>query len=512
MQIYDTTLRDGAQCSEVNFSVDDKLAIFERLVAIGIPYIEGGWPGANPKDEEFFKKIQNSHLVAFGSTRRPGKKAEQDELLKALVNAKTSVITIFGKSWDLHVKDALNIPLEENLEIVFDSIKYLKKHVEEVFFDAEHFFDGYKANNKYALEVLNTAKSAGADCLVLCDTNGGVLPQEISVILEDLKKYKFNLGLHLHNDSDTAVASSLIGATKGVNQIQGTINGIGERCGNANLISVIADLQLKMGIQCLPKGNLKKLSAFVSEIGNLGYFRRQPFVGHYAFAHKGGIHVSAVAKNTFTYEHIDPELVGNKRKILVSDQSGKSNILDKTTAFGIKLDKNDPKLKQILNEVKLMEHQGYVFENAEASFEILVHKLTGKYKPFFELLSFHVTDNIDPNDDKAHSEATIRIRVGEREEHTAALGSGPVNALDNALRKALLQFYPQLKNVKLLDYKVRVLPVTDIEATDSVVRVWIESTDGVEKWATVGVSQNIIHASWKALVDSLEYKLMKKSF
>lgn len=524
IQIYDTTLRDGAQCTEVNFTVEDKLAIFEKLVDIGIPYIEGGWPGANPKDGEFFEKIlrtqsselrkKNSKLVCFGSTRRIGMKAQDDILLKNLVKSKADCCTIFGKSWDLHVKDALKIPLQENLDMIFDSIKFLKKHFEEVFFDAEHFFDGYKNNPEYALKALQSAQDAGADCLVLCDTNGGCITQEVGKVLDELKgKFATDLGLHLHNDADTAVASCLLGVEKGVTQIQGTINGIGERCGNANLISVIADLELKMGFKCLPKGNLKKLkqlSAFVSETANMLYFKRQPYVGHYSFAHKGGIHASAVAKNAMTYEHIDPELVGNKRKIMISDQAGKSNILQKAEAFGIKLTKDDPKLNEILEKLKNLENNGYSFQNAEASFEILMKKLTGKYKPFFELLSFHVTDSIDPSDKKPKSEATIRIKVGNKEEHTAALGSGPVNSLDNALRKALYLFYPSLKKVKLLDYKVRVLTVKNIEATDSVVQVWIESTDGVSKWGTIGVSQNIIHASWEALVDSLEYKLMKE--
>jgi len=521
MKIYDTTLRDGAQCSDVNLSVDDKLRIFDQLVDIGIHYIEGGWPGANPKDDEFFEKIKSqkikikgSKLSAFGCTRRSGQKAEEDILLKALVKSGTPVITVFGKTWDLHVSEALHVSLSENLEMIFDSIQYLKKHADEVFFDAEHFFDGYKANPKYALKVLKIAEQAGADCLVLCDTNGGTLPFTIAEILDILKgDLTADIGLHMHNDSESAVANCLIGAEKGVDQIQGTINGIGERCGNANLISVIANLELKMGIKCLPNGNLKKLkklSGFVSEACNMAHFRRQPYVGSHAFAHKGGIHVSAVAKNPVTYEHVNPFLVGNNRKILVSDQAGKSNILDKTEAFGIKFDKKDSRVKKILEEVKILEHQGYAFEDAEASFDILVKKLTGKYKPSFELLSFNVTDYINPDDDKKpYSEATIRIKVGKKEYHTAALGSGPVNALDNALRKALLEFYPQLKKVKLLDYKVRVLPVTDIEATDSVVRVWIETTDGKEKWGTVGVSQNIIHASWEALVDSLEYYLAR---
>ncbi len=544
IKIYDTSLRDGAQCSDVHFSVDDKLMIYDRLCDFGIDYIEGGWPGANPKDEEFFEKVYKSKqlassickskLVCFGSTRRIGMKAQDDALLKNLIKSKADCCTIFGKAWDLHVNDALKISLQENLDMIFDSIKFLKKHFEEVFFDAEHFFDGYKANPEYALKALEVASTAGADCLVLCDTNGGTLPFEIGKILDELKQsVKSDLGLHLHNDSDTAVASCLLGAEKGVKQIQGTINGIGERCGNADLVAIVANLELKMGYQILPKGKLKKLkevSNFVSEIANIGTFKRRPYVGSNSFAHKGGMHVSAVQKNSSTYEHIDPFLVGNIRKILVSDQAGKSNVLEKAEAFGVKLNKKDPKLAKILEQLKILEYQGYAFEDAEASFEILIKKLTGKYKPFFELLSFNVTDSIDPSDKKPKSEATIRIRIENREwrmengktkvpstkyqvqfleEHTAALGSGPVNALDNALRKALARFYPELNNVKLLDYKVRVLPVKNIEATDSVVRVWIESGDNKEKWSTVGVSQNIIHASWEALKDSLEYYLIK---
>lgn len=516
IDIYDTTLRDGAQSSEINFSVDDKIKIAQKLAEIGITYIEGGWPGANPKDGDFFQKIKDidlgsSKICAFSSTRRKGFTPKEDPILQEIVKSEAPIVTLFGKSWDLHTQ-MLKVTPEENLEIIYDSVEYMKNYAEKVFFDAEHFFDGYKNNKDYALKTLKVAEEAGAEVLVLCDTNGGALPNEIAKIVKEVKKNtKLDLGIHVHNDSELAVANTLAAVENGVTQVQGTINGFGERCGNANLISIIPNLELKMGYDCLPKNKLKelkKLSHYIYEISNMSPFHRQPFVGNNAFAHKGGIHVSAVNKNPLTYEHIKPEDVGNERIILVSDQAGQSNILQKAKKFGINITKNDPQTKRILNELKDLENKGYVFENAEASFELLMRKLTGNYKPFFKLLKFHVSDTIKQNS-KDKSEATIHIQVGGKKEHTAAFGSGPVNALDKALRKALIEFYPSLESVKLSDYKVRVLQIRDYKATNSAVRVWIESNDGKDTWSTVGVSQNIIEASWEALVDSIEYKLIK---
>ena len=517
IDIYDTTLRDGSQCEDVSFSVEDKIRITLKLDEFGIQYIEGGWPGANPKDTDFFKtarklRLDNAQVVAFGSTHRPGRKVDEDPGVRAIVEASTPAVTIFGKSWVFHVTEALKIPLEENLDIIHNTVRFLKARVDKVFYDAEHFFDGYKANPEYALKTLMAAREAGADCLVLCDTNGGTLPDEVTKIIDRVMlQIDSPLGIHAHNDSDCAVANSILAIERGVCQVQGTINGLGERCGNANLISIIPNLLLKRKYRCIPESNLRMLrevSRFVTEMGNLWHFKRQPFVGESAFAHKAGVHASAVQKNRSTYEHIDPEAVGNYRKILVSDLSGKVNITKKVAEFGINLQPDSPQLQEIVEKVKTLEHQGYEFESAEASFELLVRKALGQHLKFFDLISFRVIVGKRSEHNEAYSEATIRMQVGGREEHTAGMGNGPVNALDSALRKALYGVYPELKDVNLIDYKVRVLSAD--KGTNAGVRVLIESTDGNMKWSTVGVSENVIEASWQALVDSIEYKLLKQ--
>lgn len=519
IEIYDTTLRDGSQAEEVSFSVEDKLRITERLDEFGIHYIEGGWPGSNPKDAEYFKRVgklslSNSQVVAFGSTHRPKHRVEDDSNIRSLLESKAKVITIFGKTWDFHVTEALKISLDENIQIIYDSISYLKRHVEKVFFDAEHFFDGYKSNPEYATKCLLAAREAGADRLVLCDTNGGCLPGNVEKTIKELKKdvhLKVPFGIHAHNDSDCAVANSIVAVELGAVQVQGTINGLGERCGNANLCSIIPDLQLKLGFKCLKEDQLRMLrdvSRFVNEIANLRHFKRQPFVGDSAFAHKAGIHVSAVRKRPETYEHIRPELVGNSQRVLVSDLAGKSNILRKASESGIKLDPDSPQIKDIVSELKELENQGFQFEGAEASFELLMKKILGLHRRFFDLIGFRVIVEKRKEKEEPLSEATIMVKVGGHIEHTAAIGNGPVNAIDNALRKALEKFYPQLKEVKLHDYKVRVL--TAGKGTSAKVRVLVESGDEERRWGTVGVSENIIEASWQALVDSIEYKLLRE--
>jgi len=518
IEIYDTTLRDGAQAEEISFSLEDKIRIALKLDEFKIDYIEGGWPGSNPKDLQFFKEIKDYHLnhskiVAFGSTHHPKKTPENDENLKHLLLAKTPVVTIFGKSWTIHVKEALKTTLEHNLQIISDSIRFLKTNVEKVFFDAEHFFDGFKEDPEYAIETIKRAKEAGADCIILCDTNGGTLPYEVAEIIKAVQNKlgkDIPLGIHAHNDSECAVANTLIAVNLGVTHVQGTINGIGERCGNANLCSVIPNLVLKMGYQCNSGKVLHKLtevSKYVFEIANLPHPSRLPFVGRSAFAHKGGIHVSAVLKSPKTYEHIDPILVGNIRRVLVSELSGKSNIIYKAKEFGIELEMDSPLLNKIVAEIKKLEAEGYEFEAAEASLELLIYKLMGEPKQYFELLSYKVFD-LKVNKEFPKAEATVLVRVppgvGEVE-HTAALGNGPVNALDNALRKALERFYPQIKEMELEDYKVRVLP--GLPGTASKVRVLIISKSKNKKWGTVGVSTDILEASCQALIDSYTYKL-----
>ncbi|MFH1783806.1 MAG: citramalate synthase [bacterium] len=514
MTIYDTTLRDGSQGEGISFSVGDKLKIVRKLDESGIHYIEGGYPGSNPKDIEFFKKVnklklKHAKITAFGSTRRARVKAKDDANIKALLDAQTEVVTIFGKTWDLHVKDVLRTTLEENLNMIEDSVKVLKSKGRTVIYDAEHFFDGIKANHDYALATIDRASSAGADIIVLCDTNGGTMPYEVEDIVKEVKKHtQTPLGIHTHNDAGVAVANSVVAAKFGCVQVQGTINGYGERCGNADLCEIIPNLKLKVGLNCISDKNLAqltKLSHYVSELANLIPRNSQPYVGRSAFAHKGGAHVDAVKKNTASFEHIKPELVGNSRRILVSELSGKTNILSKAQEMGINLSKDNPETQHILKTIKDLEYEGYQFEGAEASFELLMKKAVGKHKSFFKLIDFRVS--VEKLENGMFSEATVKLEVNGVEKHTAAEGDGPVNALDNALRKALKAFYPTLREVHLVDYKVRV--IGGEEGTAAKVRVLVESSDAQDTWETVGVSENIIEASWNALVDSIEYKLLK---
>ncbi len=516
VEIYDTTLRDGAQTEEIAFSVEDKLKISEKLDELGIHYIEGGWPGSNPKDVEYFKKIKkvslhNSKVVAFGSTHRPRHRVDEDVTMKALLDSKAEIVTIFGKTWDFHVIEALRIPLEENLDIINNSISYLKRYVDKVFFDAEHFFDGFKNNPEYAMKCIFAAQDAGTDCLVLCDTNGGKLPNEVRSIVDSvIKAVRIPVGIHTHNDSECAVANAIVAIESGAAHVQGTINGLGERCGNANLCSLIPNLQIKIGISCIQDDQIRRLrdvSRFVNEIANLRHFKRQPFVGDSAFAHKAGIHVSAVRKRPETYEHIRPDLVGNSQRVLISDLAGRSNILRKAEEFGINLDPDSPQLQDMVTTLKNLENEGFQFEGAEASFELLMKKALGLHRKFFDLIGFRVIVEKRKEGEDPISEATIMLKVGGHIEHTAATGKGPVNAIDHALRKALDKFYPELKQVGLHDYKVRVL--TAGKGTAAKVRVLIESGDDEKRWGTVGVSENIIDASYQALVDSIEYKLLK---
>jgi 2-isopropylmalate synthase len=516
IEIYDTTLRDGAQSEDISFSVEDKLRIVEKLDELGVHYIEGGWPVSSPRDAEFFHKakklkLRNALMVAFGSTHHAKTKASNDPNIKALLKADTPVITIFGKSWDFHVTHALRISKSANLDLISNSLSFLKKRVSKVFYDAEHFFDGYKANPDYAMKTLQAAVDGGADCLVLCDTNGGMVPVEVESIIKAVtNRFKVPIGIHAHNDSECAVANSLIAVKNGASQVQGTINGLGERCGNANLISIIPNLKLKLKYNCITTDNLKKLkkvSRFVTEIANIRHFKRQPYVGDSAFAHKGGIHVSAILRHSDTYEHIQPEIVGNYQRVLVSDLSGKSNIIKKIKEFNLKVDPDSPKVLQIIKQLKDLESQGFQFEGAEASFELLMKKTFKLHRKFFDLIGFRVIVEKKDESEPPLSEATIMLKIGGKEEHTAATGDGPVNALDNALRKALEKFYPQLKEVRLIDYKVRVLAAG--KGTAAKVRVLVESGDNTHKWGTVGVSENIIEASWQALVDSIEYKLLR---
>jgi len=449
--------------------------------------------------------------VILACSKNPKNKIEKDMNIQTLLAAHAPVITIFGKSWNLHVTDALKITLQENLDLIYETICYLKERKEMIFYDAEHFFDGYKENSKYAIKTLLAAQDAGADSIILCDTNGGTLPYEIqSIIVAVKEKIKLPLGIHAHNDSELAVANSLIAVKEGITQVQGTINGYGERCGNANLCSIIANLKLKMGINCIPDDkirNLRELSRFVSELANLQHYGHQPFVGDSAFAHKGGIHVNAVRKNKRTYEHIDPALVGNRQRILISELSGQSNIIAKATEYNLDLSSQNPKVMELVKKKKKLEHEGYQFEGADGSFELIMKKALGIHRTFFDLIAFRVIIERRESDEIARCEATIKVKVGDIVEHTAADGDGPVNALDNALRKALEKFYPELEEVELLDFKVRIL--AGKHGTAARTRVLIESGDGHNKWGTVGVSDNIIEASWQALVDSIEYKLLK---
>jgi 2-isopropylmalate synthase len=514
LEIYDTTLRDGAQAEDVTFSADDKVMVAQRLDDLGVHFIEGGWPGANPKDIEFFRMIKETPLkqatvVAFGSTRKASNPVQKDANIQALLDAETKIITLFGKSWSFHVTDALGIALAANLGIISDSIAYLRSKHRRVFYDAEHFFDGYKTNPDYALETITRAVAAGAERVILCDTNGGTMPWEIKDICRVVQsECRVPLGIHAHNDCDMAVANSLVALESGVVQVQGTITGIGERCGNANLCSIIPNLELKMKRPALGDRlhHLKDVSGFVTEIANLMPNKHQPYVGDSAFAHKGGVHIHAVLKNPATYEHVVPSLVGNRQRVLVSDNAGRSGLVEKVEAYGIKLEKNDPKAQELMATLKERENEGYQFEGAEGSFELLMRKAMGAHKPSFQLLGFRVI--VEKKQDLGHSgsEATVMVKVGDVTELAAAAGAGPVNALDHALRKALEKFYPQLREVRLIDYKVRVLSAN--RGTGSKVRVLIESGDHKDKWGTVGVSENIMEASWQALADSIEYKLL----
>ncbi len=512
--LYDTTLRDGSQGEGISYSVMDKILIALELDKLGIDYIEGGWPGANPKDMEFFlkmlKKPLRANLVAFGSTRRPNVKAREDNNLRGLLQSQAKIVTIFGKTWDFHVKEVLKTTLEENLCMIKDSVSFLVSEGITVFYDAEHFFDGYKANKEYSVKTLLTAQNAGAQAIVLCDTNGGTIVSELEKIIMDIRpRIKVMLGIHCHNDSALAVANSLSAIEQGADMVQGTINGYGERCGNADLIPIIANLKLKMGIDCISNEQLKELttvSCFVSEISNMKQRNDQPYTGESAFAHKAGVHINAVMKTTLAYEHTNPDLVGNKRRMLVSELGGKTGILIRAKDIGVDLTKDDPKTKKILKILQDMENKGYHFEGAEASFELLMKKALKKYNKFFDLEGFKVVVE-KTSDKKLISEAIIKVIVKGVKEHTAAEGDGPVNALDNALRKALKEFYPTLSKMHLSDFKVRVL--NEKAGTAAKVRVLIQSQDEKDTWNTIGVSENIIEASWKALVDSVEYKLLK---
>ena len=514
--LYDTTLRDGCQAEDVSFTLEDKLRIAEKLDELGIDYIEGGYPGSNPRDADFFHqvrklKLKHARVAAFGTTRKFGAKPSQDINLKLLLGAETPIVTLVGKTWDLHVRDDLRISQKANLEVIADSIAFMKKRVAEVMFDAEHFFDGFRANAEYALECLKAAQDGGADWIVLCETNGGRLPGDVRDALQHVARViKTPLGIHCHNDGELAVANTLAAVESGATQVQGTINGFGERCGNVNLISVIANLQLKMGKKCVTTAQLKKLrevSQLFYELANIQPNKRQAFVGDSAFAHKGGLHVSGVLKNRETYEHIDPELVGNRQRVLVSDLSGRSNIVYKGKEYGIDMKDQNEAVREILRRTKELEGQGYEFQAAEASFELLIQEALGKKRKNFNLIGFRVIDEKRNEAEAALSEATIMVQVDGEIEHAAAMGNGPVNALDQALRRALTKFYPALKEVELLDYKVRVL--SSGEGTGAMVRVLIESGDGKEHWGTVGVSHNVIEASWLALADSIDYKLYK---
>lgn len=520
IEIYDTTLRDGSQAEGIHFSVYDKLQIAEKLDELGFHYIEGGWPGSNPKDAHFFREVKKMHfrkakISAFGSTRKANVTAEEDHNIRLLLEAETPVVTIFGKSWVLHVREALKTTLDENLRMIEDSVSFLHRERREVIFDAEHFFDGFKEDPEYALKTLQVAHEAGARILVLCDTNGGTLPFEVEEIMQKVWEFFGNredisLGIHAHNDSGVAVANSLLAVRMGANHVQGTINGYGERCGNANLCAVIPNLKLKMNLHPISDESLRKffeVSHFVSEIANMKHDDYQPYVGRSAFTHKGGIHASAMLRHPQTYEHVSPERVGNERRILVSEQAGRSNLIYRAKEMGITLDAHDPKVMALIQRIKEAENEGYQFEGADASFEILLRETLGETIKSFDLEGFRVIVE-KRGEEETTTEATIKIRVDKEVVHTASEGDGPVHALDNALRKALEKIYPPLKKIRLSDYKVRVL--SEKEGTAARIRVLIQSTDGEKTWGTVGVSTDIIEASWEALADSIQYGLWRE--
>ena len=511
--IYDTTLRDGSQGEGVNFSLQDKLSITARLDMLGIDYVEGGYPLSNPKDAAYFREVRDldlkhTRVTAFGMTRRKGISAEDDTGMRALVDAATPAVTVVGKSWDFQAREVLNVSLDENLRMISDSVAYLAANVREVIYDAEHFFDGYKRNPDYALQTLQAA-ATGAACLVLCDTNGGALPEEVAEAVAAVRRaVSVPIGIHTHNDCDLAVANTLAAVKEGATQVQGTINGIGERCGNVDLCSVIANLGLKYkGYEVLTPDelvHLTEVSRFVYETANMMFRSGQPFVGTSAFAHKGGMHVHGIRKNASSYEHIDPSLVGNERRVLVSELSGKSNIAEKLAEYG--LEQNQELMTRVLDRVQDLENEGYQFEAAEASFVLLVEKLAGRYSPRFERLRYNVSVAGETSTMPV-TEATVKVRVGDAIAHTVSEGDGPVNALDGALRKALEPHFPRLKEMDLVDYKVRVINAR--AGTAARVRVVIESKDHDSMWGTVGVSENVIEASWLALSDAFDHKLAK---
>jgi 2-isopropylmalate synthase len=514
IEIYDTTLRDGSQGEGVNFSLQDKLLITQKLDAVGVDFVEGGYPLSNPKDAEYFQRVRDlplahTQVAAFGMTRRRGVAAEDDVGMQALRDARTPVCTVVGKTWDLHVFEVLRIDEAENLAMIRDSIAFLVAEGRKLFYDAEHFFDGYRANPEFALKTVQAAQDAGAAAIILCDTNGGRLPEDVAAAVEAVRReLRIPVGIHCHNDCELAVANSLTAVDHGAVQVQGTINGIGERCGNVDLISVVANLALKKSgytvLHDAGLSHLTELSRYVYEIANLNFRSGQPFVGTSAFAHKGGMHVHAVNRLAASYEHIPPETVGNERRVLVSELSGRSNIIAKTDKFRLKED--NALMTRILNRVQDLENEGYQFEAADASFDLLVRKEAGLYQPKFERLHYRV--NVESDTGAAvRTEATVKLKVHDRVEHVVAEGDGPVNALDQALRKALATAYPSLQTMQLVDYKVRVINST--EGTAARVRVIIESRDETNVWSTVGVSENVIEASWLALVDSVEYKLFQ---
>jgi 2-isopropylmalate synthase len=520
IEIYDTTLRDGSQAEGINFSVYDKVQIAEKLDELGFHYIEGGWPGSNPKDASFFREVRKlrfkkAKISAFGSTRKAGVRVEEDRNIRLLLEAETPAVAIFGKSWVLHVHEALKTTLDENLRMIEDSVAFLSREGREVIFDAEHFFDGFKDDPEYALKTLQVACDAGARVLVLCDTNGGTLPFEVEEVFRKVREFfgdrqDVRLGIHAHNDSGVAVANSLVAVQLGATHVQGTMNGYGERCGNANLCTIIPNLKLKMNLHPVSDESLRKLfeaSHFVSEIANMKHDDYQPYVGRSAFAHKGGIHASAMLRHPRTYEHVSPELVGNARRILVSEQAGRSNLIYRAEEMGIKLDARDSKVAALIQKIKEAENEGYQFEGADASFEILLREALGETMKSFGLEGFRVIVEKRGEED-ATTEATIKVRVGEEVVHTASEGDGPVHALDNALRKALERIYPALRKIRLADYKVRVL--SEKEGTAARIRVLIQSTDGEKTWGTVGVSTDVIEASWEALADSIQYGLWRE--
>ena len=517
IHIFDSTLRDGAQAEGISFSVEDKIKILKALDELGVSYIEAGNPGSNPKDLEFFDRakrieLRSAKLAAFGSTRRRGIRVEDDQNVKSLLAADTPTIVIFGKSWDFHVTDIIKATLEENLDMIRETLTFFHEKGKEVIFDAEHFFDGYKANAEYAMKALGAAVEGGATCLALCDTNGGCFPDEITEIVTAVHTAfpSVEIGIHCHNDTGMAVANSCMAVAAGATHVQGTYIGFGERCGNANLSTIIANLQLKRGWSCIPEENLIHLTVTarrIAEIANVTLNERDPYVGHSAFSHKGGMHIDGVTKASRSFEHISPETVGNERHFLMSEVSGRNTILEKIRLVAPRLDKDSPETAEIMKRLKELEHLGYQFEGAESTFELIIRKQLGKYKPFFELEHFKIIGEQPPTGPYSSS-AIVKVKVDGTSEISAAEGDGPVHALDRALRKVLVTFYPELAKVHLTDFKVRVLDTRS--ATAAKVRVLIESTDGESVWTTVGVSTDIIEASWIALVDSIEYMLLKE--